>query len=347
MFSFQKSLPLRGLTLLSVVSLLVLLAVQVVWLQHIYHITYSQFIAEIDLAFEHAYQKEQTYRVPVRDIVPQGNLTIQSCGKEEIRIIRHCPHPDTIVYDNIYGQSVESIISRAFHELRESITPLNLYCLSDLFAGELYEKKISLSYVIERFHVATGAIIESTETTETPPSATRSTQVLTTNISETEGLRAKLYFSPAPVLQRMSGVLTMSAGVLLIIVVCMGLQVFSAFRRRRALAPRTAPAPEPLHEFKLGQYLFDADKNELQGFGTTVTLAKKENALLQELCLHAGNVVGRDRLLEKYWEGTGFIYSRSLDTYIARLRKLLSDDPSVQIVTIKSVGYKLTIATPQ
>jgi len=35
------------------------------------------------------------------------------------------------------------------------------------------------------------------------------------------------------------------------------------------------------------------------------------------------------------------VYSRSLDTYLTTLRKYLKKDPSIQIVTVKGVGYKL------
>jgi DNA-binding response OmpR family regulator len=62
---------------------------------------------------------------------------------------------------------------------------------------------------------------------------------------------------------------------------------------------------------------------------------------LRELCLHDENIVERRFLLRKYWDNTGLIYSRSLDTYIAKLRKYLETDPSVQIITVKGLGYKL------
>jgi hypothetical protein len=343
MFSFQKSSSrLRWATTLCAVGIVALFALQLLWLRHAYTLTYNQFVTDINSAFENACQKEQTYRIPVSGIVPEGNLTIQSCGREEVRIIRHCPNPDTIVYDNVYGQSVESIINRAFRELRESIIPLNLYCLADLFAGELSEKKISVSFVIERFNPATGDVLESSVAPDNLQPVTTTTHVLVTNISETEALRANLHFSHYDVLQRMEAVMPVSFGLVFLILACVGVMLRGIRRRARVVAPVSETLPEQVHGFQMGSYYFDPEKNELQGLGETVTLAKKENAILYELCMSAGNVVGRDMLLYKYWEGTGLIYSRSLDTYIAKLRKLLSGDPSVQIVTIKSVGYKLT-----
>ena len=97
--------------------------------------------------------------------------------------------------------------------------------------------------------------------------------------------------------------------------------------------------PNPV--FHIGQYVFDPAKNELQGSGEVVQLNKKENAILHALCMQCGNVIERSQLLEENWGDNGIIYSRSLDTYITTLRKYLKKDPSIQIVTIKGVGYKL------
>jgi DNA-binding response OmpR family regulator len=106
------------------------------------------------------------------------------------------------------------------------------------------------------------------------------------------------------------------------------------------------PITENIYHHKvytIGKYSFNADKNELKGFGKCINLNKKEQAILEALCIGHGHVVERVKLLEDNWGSTGFIYSRSLDTYITSLRKYLKDDPSVQIITIKSVGYKLSI----
>ena len=79
----------------------------------------------------------------------------------------------------------------------------------------------------------------------------------------------------------------------------------------------------------------------MHGFGGKICLNKKENEILTELCLKMDYIVERAFLLEKYWQDSAFIYSRSLDTYIAKLRKYLQKEPSIQIITVKGVGYKL------
>jgi hypothetical protein len=341
LFSKKSTLPLLGM--------LALLALQGLWLHQAYQLTYVQFLTTTNEAFDEACQKEQTYRIPVTDIINPGALTIQSCANEEVRIIRKCPSPDTIFFDNVSGQSLETFISRAFYELRESIIPLNLYCLSDLFAGALHDRDIPLSFTIERFNTATGKTLETTEPAVHKGLPTLSTHTLITNISATEGLRANLHFTNTAVFRRMTGVLIVSTCLLLLTLAGFG---SLWLRRRRQPSPNTAPAPKETPTppsgkiFHLGHYCFDSEKNELQGFGETLQLNKKENAILEALCMENGNIVERSWLLEQHWGSAGAIYTRSLDTYIAKLRKYLKADAAVQRITIKSQGYKLVGCEP-
>jgi hypothetical protein len=353
----KKITPRLWPIVLSSLSLASLLALQIFWLHNAYKLTYDQFLIDVNEAFDQAYEKEQTYRIPIKDIINPGNLTIQGCGKEEIMIIRKCPNPDTISYDNVYGQSLETFITRAFSELRESIVPLNIYCLADLFAGALHEKDIAIAFTIDHFRPETGEIIETTAAPGHPLSATLTTHVLVTNISATEGLRANLQFSQSAVLRRMTGILLSSLCLLAVVLACFGIQLRFAHKngqRQEANRMATPPSPPaapvlpapPTAAFQLGAYHFDADKNELQGFGQTIQLNKKENGILRILCTQSEKVVARSFLLEEFWGHTGSIYSRSLDTYIAKLRRYLKEDPNVQIVTIKSAGYRLTFRPP-
>jgi DNA-binding winged helix-turn-helix (wHTH) protein len=318
-----------------------LLALQVLWLYHSYQLNYGHFITNLQEAFDNACQKEQAYRIPVAEIINPGALTIQSCGDEEIRIIRKCPAPDTIVYDNISGQSLESFINRAFYELRESITPLNIHCLADLFAGELYDRGIPLAFSIERFDHATGKLMETTAHAKNGTPEHFSAQVIIRSATA-DGLQATLQFRKSVVFGQMSGTLVISLGLLLLAGGCFAV-LFRAARRKNP-APKTPPAISngaSGKTFPIGNYLFNTEKSELQGFGETVQLNKKENAILLALCMEQGNIVDRAALLEEHWGSAGIIYTRSLDTYITRLRKYLREDPSVQIVAVKGQGYRL------
>ena len=320
-----------------------LLLVHSVWICYAYHTEHKQLMAEAEKAFNLAYQKEQTYRIPVVDIVNSGALTIQSCGSEEVVIIRNCPQSDTIVYRNISGHSIESFINRVFGDLREHIVPLNIYCLSDLFAGILHDKDIQISFVIERFNLKDGNILETTllpdkEQPEIQPGIT-----IVLEISNTEAVRAILKIAPGIVFARIWGILSLTSCLLITVLFC--LAFLYHYRKPKHNVADYQPALLPITDrnetFLIGKYSFDPGKNELQGFGESVQLNKKENSILYSLCINHGNVVERSALLEENWGNHGAVYSRSLDTYITTLRKYLKQDPSVQIVTVKSVGYKL------
>jgi hypothetical protein len=336
MFMLKKSICTPKL-FASAVGIAAMLALEVFWLYNAYQKEYKQFLTDADDSFNSACQKEQTYRIPINDIINPGNVTIQGCGKEEIRIIRECPSPDTVIFDNLSGQSLETFIQQAFYELRQNITPLNIYCLADLFAGELQEKNILASFTVDHFDTATGRIIETTAEARKPAIAAK--YVITTNISATTSLRANIQFAGSAVFKRMAGDTALS--LFLFLAALCGFFVAPHLSR-----PQTKEEPEvsvPNEKmFKIGRYSFDSEKNELSCSGQTVYLNKKENAILRALCEKNGNVVERHFLLNEHWGNAGIIYSRSLDTYITKLRKYLKDDPSVQIITIKSQGYKLT-----
>ena len=340
MFSHDRHIRLLLFAIIGGISLLVL---QLVWVHHAYLSKYQQITNNIKDAFDRAYQKEQTYRIPVVDIVNPGAITIQSCGAEEIIIVRKCPEADTIIYNNISGHSIESFISHVFWDLREQIVPLNIDCLADLFAGMLYDKGIPVSFVIERFKLDTGEVLETSWFSGKKQPATLHENVIISEISDKEALRAVLQVTPKTVLASMTGILIGTFCLSAIIVLC----IVCLYRHQRSgqykdiAQPVEPPVQFQNSAFHIGQFRFDPNKNELTGFGTSIQLNKKENAILYALCAKQGNVVERNTLLDENWGSLGLVYSRSLDTYLTTLRKYLKKDPSVQIVTVKGVGYKL------
>ncbi|MDR2915184.1 MAG: winged helix-turn-helix domain-containing protein [Tannerella sp.] len=331
-------------TLTGIVSVLVL---EIVWIYNGYQLNCNQLMVEAKDAFGQAYQKEQTYRIPFVDIVNPGAVTIESCRAEEVQIIRQCPEPDTIVYNNLSGHSIESFINRVFVDLREHITPMNIYCLADLFAGMLHDKDIPVYFVVERFDISSGEVLDSSLLPDKKqPKANPETTVVM-DISDKEALRAVLQLESGVIFRRMAGTFAFSVLLVLVLIVCLCLLSAKRIKGSTAYSGVSAKNPETLSEngidnlFSIGQYHFNPAKNELQGFGESVQLNKKENSILYMLCLQCGNVVERSVLLEENWGSNGVIYSRSLDTYIATLRKYLKKDDAIQIVTIKGVGYKL------
>lgn len=91
-----------------------------------------------------------------------------------------------------------------------------------------------------------------------------------------------------------------------------------------------------LYEFDAGQAIL-RQKN-----GEEKTLTEREAHLMRMLCEHKGEVVKREMILSQLWNtNDDYFASRSLDVFVSRLRKLLSEDDSVQIKTVKGVGLVL------
>lgn len=94
--------------------------------------------------------------------------------------------------------------------------------------------------------------------------------------------------------------------------------------------------------YRLGNYEFDTLKQTLTFNGEQVQkLTTKENELLSLLCQHANEVMQRDYALRTIWVEDNYFNARSMDVYITKLRKLLKDDPEVEVINIHGKGYKL------
>jgi len=77
--------------------------------------------------------------------------------------------------------------------------------------------------------------------------------------------------------------------------------------------------------------------------GSVSELTKKEAELLRLLFIHQNNVLEREIALKLVWGENDYFLGRSMDVFISKLRKKLSKDPTIKIVNIRSVGYKLII----
>jgi DNA-binding response OmpR family regulator len=96
-------------------------------------------------------------------------------------------------------------------------------------------------------------------------------------------------------------------------------------------------------EFKIGSYSFDCNRQVLIHEDKSEKLTSKEADLLRLLCLNSNDVLDRSFALKTIWMDDSYFNSRSMDVYIAKLRKYLKDDPSVEILNIHGKGFKLLI----
>lgn len=99
------------------------------------------------------------------------------------------------------------------------------------------------------------------------------------------------------------------------------------------------PQPKLFH---IGKYIFDSEKQILQLAGENRNLSQKESETLKLLCENKNRVVDRNEALKKLWKSSDYFSRRSMDVYISKLRKYLSEDPSVNISNIHGKGFILT-----
>ena len=71
--------------------------------------------------------------------------------------------------------------------------------------------------------------------------------------------------------------------------------------------------------------------------------SQKENELLKMLCEYKNDLLPRDAALKKIWGSDTYFNGRSMDVYIAKLRKYLKDDPKLEIVNIHGNGFRLVV----
>ena len=94
-------------------------------------------------------------------------------------------------------------------------------------------------------------------------------------------------------------------------------------------------------EFDLGNYHFNPRLRELKIGATVHVLSPKENELLKMLAEHKNDLLQRDKALKKIWGSDTYFNGRSMDVYIAKLRKYLKEDTQIEIVNIHGNGFRL------
>lgn len=115
--------------------------------------------------------------------------------------------------------------------------------------------------------------------------------------------------------------------------------------RIKALLQRSKEQP-PLPDASegavmIGQYAFNYIKQTLTRNNNTEFLSHREAEILRRLSDFHNQVVERKSVLMDLWGDDSFFNARSMDVFITKLRRYLKDDPRVQIVNIRGVGYKL------
>jgi len=95
---------------------------------------------------------------------------------------------------------------------------------------------------------------------------------------------------------------------------------------------------------RMGKYNFQINRQVLSNDQEMRKLSFRESELLKLLYESRDKVIDRKDILNLLWGNDSFFNSRNLDVYITKLRSYLKEDPSLEIITIKGIGYRFVVS---
>ncbi|UTA68901.1 MULTISPECIES: response regulator transcription factor [Emticicia] len=113
-------------------------------------------------------------------------------------------------------------------------------------------------------------------------------------------------------------------------------------RINNLLALSLSKAVTPQGSIHLGKFEFFPHKYELRTHDNCRKLSYRETELLKIFSENRNFTVSRKEILLKIWGDDSFFNSRNLDVYITKLRDYLKEDETIELMTIKGVGYHFT-----
>lgn len=96
-------------------------------------------------------------------------------------------------------------------------------------------------------------------------------------------------------------------------------------------------------EIKIGAFIFNPHRQTLNNKEDERKLSFRESELLRLLYENREHVIDRKDILNVLWGSDSFFNSRTLDVYITKLRGYLKGDSSLEIITVKGIGYRFVM----
>lgn len=93
----------------------------------------------------------------------------------------------------------------------------------------------------------------------------------------------------------------------------------------------------------IGEFTFDSLNMTLKFKDSERALTRKEAGLLKLLCANINNLLPREVAMVSIWGENDYFIGRSMDVFIAKLRKYLKPDPNVKIINVHGIGFKLEV----
>lgn len=113
--------------------------------------------------------------------------------------------------------------------------------------------------------------------------------------------------------------------------------------RIKAILRRSKSGGEPQAQtYQIGAYVFDFSNQKLILGEKEQLLTEREAQLLRLLCENKGKLLSRRQVLNTLWNTNDYFTRRSMDVFISRLRKYLSNDPLIKITNVYGSGFILT-----
>jgi len=107
---------------------------------------------------------------------------------------------------------------------------------------------------------------------------------------------------------------------------------------RRSSSKKSAEFPK---EYVIGNIRYHYDENTLLIDQKNISLTTKENELMKLFLENLNQTVDRTLALKRIWKNDSYFNARSMDVYIAKLRKYLQLTDILKIITIHGEGFKL------
>ena len=95
--------------------------------------------------------------------------------------------------------------------------------------------------------------------------------------------------------------------------------------------------------YKIGNYVFDTEKNTLSINGVETKLTNKESKTLSLLCAYKNEILPKKILMQQVWADDNYFNKRSLDVHMCFLRNYLKMDKRIVIETKRGIGYSLVV----
>lgn len=95
--------------------------------------------------------------------------------------------------------------------------------------------------------------------------------------------------------------------------------------------------------FEIGKFVFNTKLRTLTSGEDEKKLSPKEAQLLELLAVNSNELISRELALKKIWGTDDYFTARSMDVYVTKLRKFLSEDPRLNIKNIHGAGFQLII----